>query len=184
MIYFLQIFNPLQGGLSVGLSGALFVLVPVVWFYFGQAVKPAFMETTLRLMVVLGILTSLYGLYQLTFGFPSFEQYWIDNTEFYNSISVGNVKRALATYSSAEEWGRYIEIGALIAFGFGAARVEQSAPRRRGLLCGAALTLMLMLTGQRTAIFGLIFGVLRSVHAWERRRGAARSVGCCWRWRR
>ena len=68
--------------------------------------------------MVLGILTSLYGLYQLAFGFPSFEQYWIDNTEFYNSISVGNVKRALATYSSAEEWGRYIEIGALIAFRF------------------------------------------------------------------
>ncbi|MDQ2855577.1 MAG: hypothetical protein M3R68_04555, partial [Acidobacteriota bacterium] len=35
VIYFLQIFNPLQGGLTVGLSGALFVLVPVAWFYFG-----------------------------------------------------------------------------------------------------------------------------------------------------
>src|SRR6267142_1319444 len=112
LIYFLEIFNPLQGGLTVGLSGALFMLVPVAWFYFGQTIKPAFLETTFRLVVVLGVLTSLYGLYQLTFGFPSFEQYWIDNTEFYNSISVGNVKRALATYSSAEEWGRYIELGA------------------------------------------------------------------------
>src|SRR6266550_7686264 len=119
LIYFLEIFNPLQGGIAVGLSGALFMLVPVVWFYFGQTIKPAFLETALRVMVVLGVLTSLYGLYQLAFGFPSFEQYWIDNTEFYNSISVGNVKRALATYSSAEEWGRYIEIGALIALGFG-----------------------------------------------------------------
>jgi hypothetical protein len=158
LIYFLEIFNPLQGSLSVGLSGALFVLVPVAWFYFGQAMKPAFMETALRLMVVLGILTSLYGLYQLWFGFPSFEQYWIDNTEFYNSISVGNVKRALATYSSAEEWGRYIEIGALIALGFGAC--ARNYLRRAGwFACGAALTLMLLLTGQRTAIFGLIFGV-------------------------
>jgi hypothetical protein len=157
IIYFLQIFNPLQGGLSVGLSGALFVLVPVVWFYFGQAMKPAFMETALRLMVVLGILTSLYGLYQLTFGFPAFEQYWIDNTEFYNSISVGNVKRALATYSSAEEWGRYIEVGALVALGFGAT-ASSNVRRLAWFTCAAALTLMLMLTGQRTAIFGLIFG--------------------------
>jgi hypothetical protein len=158
LIYFLEIFNPLQGGLTVGLSGALFMMVPVAWFYFGQTIKPAFIETTFRLMVVLGVLTSFYGLYQLTFGFPSFEQFWIDNTEFYNSIQVGNVKRALATYSSAEEWGRYIEIGALIAFGFAAC--AGSNLRRGGwFVCGAALTLMLMFTGQRTAIFGLIFGV-------------------------
>ncbi len=159
LIYFLQIFNPLQGGITVGLSGALFMLVPVAWFYFGQTIKPAFIETAFRLIVVLGILTSIYGLYQLTFGFPSFEQYWIDNTEFYDSIQVGLVKRALATYSSAEEWGRYIEVGALIAFGFGAC--ASSNIRRAGWFAGgAALTAMLLTTGQRTAMFGLILGVL------------------------
>lgn len=156
-IYFLEIFNPLQGGISVGLSGALFMLVPVAWFYFGQAVKPTFMMTTLRLMVVLGVVTSFYGLYQLTFGFPAFEQYWLDHTEFYDSISVGNVKRALATYSSAEEWGRYIEIGALIAFGFGSS-AKGILSRAGWFVCGAGLTVMLLLTGQRTAMFGLIFG--------------------------
>src|SRR5882672_2508222 len=146
LIYFLEIFNPLQGGITVGLSGALFVLVPVVWFYFGQTIKPAFIETVLPLMVALGLLTSLYGIYQLIFGFPSFEQYWIDNTEFYNSISVGHVKRGLATFSSAEEWGRYIEIGALVAFAFAVGANSRS--RRIGwLLSGAGLSLMLLLTG-------------------------------------
>lgn len=159
LIYFLEIFNPLQGGLSVGLSGALFMLVPVAWFYFGQTVKPKFVHAMFRLLVVLGLVTSLYGVYQLAFGFPRFEQYWIDNTEFYNSISVGNVKRALATYSSAEEWGRYIEIGALIAFGFAASAASKL--RVAGwLIGGAGLSLMLLLTGQRTAMFGLIFGCL------------------------
>ncbi|HVQ38848.1 MAG TPA: O-antigen ligase family protein, partial [Pyrinomonadaceae bacterium] len=156
---FLQIFNPLQGGIAVGLSGALFMLVPMAWFYFGQSIKPEFLETAFRLIVVLGILTSVYGLYQLIFGFPSFEQYWIDNTEFYNSIQVGNVKRALATYSSAEEWGRYIEVGALIAFGFGACAAS-NMQRAGWFACGAALTGMLLTTGQRTAIFGLMLGVL------------------------
>jgi hypothetical protein len=159
LIYFLEIFNPLQGGLTVGLSGALFMLVPVVWFYFGQAIRPAFLETAFRVVVIVGVLTSLYGLYQLAFGFPSFEQYWIDNTEFYSSISVGNVKRALATYSSAEEWGRYIEIGALIALGF-AACADRFARRAGWFLCGGALMLMLLFTGQRTSIFGLMLGVL------------------------
>jgi hypothetical protein len=157
LIYFLQIFNPLQGGLSVGFSGAMFQLVPVAWFYFGQTIKRSFVETAFKVIVVLGIITSLYGVYQLTFGFPSYEQYWIDNTEFYNSIQVGNVKRALATYSSAEEWGRYIEIGAIIAFGFVAGGVSLLR-RTSWLLAGMTLTVMLLLTGQRTAMFGLILG--------------------------
>lgn len=158
-IYLLQVFNPLQGGLSVGLSGALFMLVPVVWFYFGQTIKGSFVLTVFKMMVVIGILTSLYGLYQLAYGFPSFEQYWVDNTEFYNSISVGHVKRALGTFSSAEEWGRYIELAAIVAFGF----VVGAKNRLRGiawLLAGAGLSTMLLLTGQRTAMFGLILGVL------------------------
>jgi hypothetical protein len=159
LIYLLEIFNPLQGGLTVGFSGALFMLVPVAWFYFGQTVKPGFVQTVFRLMVVMGILTSLYGVYQLAFGFPGFEQYWIDNTEFYNSISVGHVKRALATYSSAEEWGRYIEIGGLISFGF-ATGAGSRLRRVVWLIGGAGLSLMLLLTGQRTAMFGLILGCL------------------------
>ena len=176
LIYFLQIFNPVQGGIAVGLSGALFMLVPVAWFYFGQTIKPEFLETAFRLIVILGILTSLYGLYQLIFGFPSFEQYWLDNTEFYDSIQVGRVKRALATYSSAEEWGRYIEIGAIIAFGFGAC--ASSYIRRAGwFACGAALTGMLLTTGQRTATFGLILGVLVLLLSGARTwRGAATRV--------
>jgi len=157
VIYVLEIFNPLQGGLVVGLSGTLFVLIPVAWFYFGQSMKPEFLETAFRLLVVLGILTSLYGVYQLAYGFPSFELYWIENTEFYSSISVGGVKRALATFSSAEEWGRYLECGALVALAFGAS--ARNLLRRAGwFACAGALTLMLMLTGQRTAIFGLILG--------------------------
>jgi hypothetical protein len=176
LIYFLEIFNPLQGGLGVGFSGALFVLVPVAWFYFGQTIKPSFLETIFRVIVVLGIITSLYGVYQLAFGFPSFEQYWIDNTEFYKSISVGHVERALATYSSAEEWARYIEIGALIAFAFAAGAANYL--RRAGwFLAGAVLTVMLLLTGQRTAMFGLILGcvvlLLMGARTW---RGVAGRV--------
>lgn len=159
VIYFVQIFNPLQGGLSVGLSGAMFVLVPLTWFYFAQVIKPEFLLKAFRVIVVLGLLTSLYGLYQLAFGFPAFEQYWVDNTDFYNSISVGQVERALATFSSAEEWGRYVEIGALIAFGFAVTAAKRIRQAGWGL-CGAILSVMLLFTGQRTAMFGLILGFL------------------------
>jgi hypothetical protein len=158
LIYCLQIFNPLQGAFSVGISGVIYMLVPMLWFYFGQAVRRDFVATALRLMIALGLVCSLHGIYQLVAGFPSFEQYWIDNTDFYESIAVGRVQRALATFSSAEEWGRYIEFGALAAFGF-AAGARAAAARLGYLACGAALSAMLFVTGQRSSIFGLIFGV-------------------------
>src|SRR2546423_14429535 len=129
VIYVLEIFNPLQGGLLVGLSGALFMLPPLIWFYFGQSVNERFVTRALQIVIVLGLLTSLYGLYQLLAGYPAFKQYWIGNTEFSESFGVGHVKRALATFSSAGEWGRYAELGAIAAFGFlaGAKRLRTRA---------------------------------------------------------
>src|SRR5256714_114889 len=158
LIYVLEIFNPIQGGLLVGFAGALFILPPLVWFYFGQSVSEKFVTRILQFVIVLGLITSLYGLYQLMAGYPAFEQYWIDNTEFYESIGVGHVKRALATFSSAEEWGRYAEVGAIAAFGF-VAGAKRLRTRVGWLVCGTALLGSVLLTGERTAVFGLIVGV-------------------------
>jgi hypothetical protein len=112
--------------------------------------------------VVLALATSLYGIYQLTFGYPQFEQYWLDNVEFYNAVAVGHVTRAVATFTNAEEWGRYIVLGALIAFGFGAG-ATRLLNRAGWFLCGAGLSIFLLLAGQRTAIFGLILGFISLV---------------------
>ena len=158
LIFVLEMFNPIQGGLLIGLSGALFMLVPLVWFYFGQSVSEKFIHTALRLVVLAGIVASLYGVYQLMFGYPAFEQYWIDNTDFYTSIAVGHVRRAVATFSSAEEWGRYTEIGAIVAFGLAAGAKKFSA-RVGWLICGLASLCAVLLSGQRTAVFGLLVGV-------------------------
>lgn len=158
LIFFLEIFNPLQGSLFVGLTGALFLLVPVVWFYFGQSVSDTFVRTALRLIVIIGILASLHGVYQLVFGYPKFEQYWLDNTDLYQSIAVGHVQRALATFSSAEEWGRYTQIGAIAALGFAIA-AKRFAVRAGWLLAALASLGAIVLSGQRTAIFGFMVGV-------------------------
>jgi hypothetical protein len=158
-ILFLEIFNPLQGGLYVGLTGALFVLVPVVWFYFGQVASDKFIHKALRVVVVLGILCSLYGIYQLMFGYPRFEQYWIENTDFYNSIAVGHVTRAVATFSNAEEWGRYTQLGGIISLGLALSAKELKA--RIGWLFATAASLgAVLISGQRTAVFGFTLGVM------------------------
>ncbi len=157
-IFFLQIFNPWQGALFVGLSGAMFILIPVAWFYFGQAVKTEFLEKALQLIVWMGLLCSLHGLYQLFVGYPEFENYWIKHTDHYESIAVGHVTRALATFNSAEEWGRYVQYGGLIAAGF-ALGSKQPVRRMGWAFAWAASCGVLLITGQRTAIFGLLCGI-------------------------
>ncbi len=153
-----QIFNPLQGGLYVGLVGGLYFLVPMAWFYFGQAAGGDFVPKILRLIVVLGIVSSLYGVYQVIFGYPFFEQIWIDNTDKYTSIAVYDVQRPLATFNNSEEWGRYVQIGCLISAGLFFARSEGNK-RILWLSAAAVLMGMLALTGQRTSIFGLLLGL-------------------------
>lgn len=155
LIFSVQIFNPFQGGLFVGLSGAMFILVPMTWFYFGQAVRTEFLAGAMRLIVALGLLCSLHGLYQLLYGYPAFENYWIEHTDHYESIAVGHVTRALATFNSAEEWGRYVQYGAVIACGFAHGARDRLA-RLGWAVAGAALIGVLMITGQRTGIFGLL----------------------------
>ena len=156
-IFLAQIFNPLQGGMMIGLSGAMLMLVPVSWFYFGQVISSRFMRVALQLIVALGIVTSLYGVYQLIWGYPQFERYWLDNVEFYVSIGVGHVKRPVATFTNAEEWGRYIAMGTLVAFGFSAS-ARPLLTRVSWFICGSCLATVLLFTGQRTAIFGLLLG--------------------------
>ena len=158
VIFFLQIFNPWQN-LFIGLSGAMFILLPVTWFYFGQTVKKEFLEKALRLIVWMGLLCSLHGLYQLFIGYPAFETYWIKHTDHYESIAVGHITRALATFNSAEEWGRYVQYSGTIAAGF-AFGSKHSARRICWALACCASGAVLILTGQRTAIFGLLLGII------------------------
>jgi len=48
LIYLIEVFNPLQGSLFVGLAGALFMFVPLLWFYFGQSVNEEFISKILN----------------------------------------------------------------------------------------------------------------------------------------
>ncbi len=157
LMYFVQIFNPLQGGLFVGLAGAVFMLLPLLWFYFGQAVRSDFMATALRLIVVMGLITSLYGVYQLVFGLTSFDQFWLDHSEYNDLVRVFGVVRAMATYANAEEWSRYLDISALGAFGL-AVMAKRYLHRVAWFFCGVLLFVALVLSGQRVSIFGFIFG--------------------------
>jgi len=105
--------NPLQGGLSVGLGGALLVVVPMLAFWVGRSLLD---ERTVGVLVyllgVLALLAAIYGLVQTFYGFPSWDQRWITESG-YTALKVGKTVRAFGTSSSASEYAALLAVGIL-----------------------------------------------------------------------
>jgi hypothetical protein len=127
--------NPLQGGLTVGLSGALLVVVPMLAFLVGRALldDEAF-AALLWLVAALGLVVAVYGLVQTFSGFPSWDQAWIDN-EGYTALNVGGVIRAFASFSAASEYAGFLGL-AIVAW------VAHGRRLRRWPLLASALAVL------------------------------------------
>lgn len=116
-IMFVEIFNPLQGSLSVGLAGVLFTIVPILWYYYGRHLGS---ETVLRRMLaaVVGIalLGALFGLYQTYFGLLPVEKEWLElNKVNYNAVYLTDkVIRVFSFFTSAQEYMQVVSMGAIV----------------------------------------------------------------------
>ena len=160
-LFVLEIFNPMQGGILVGLAGTLFLLVPLLWFFLGRAYfDEATTERVLRWTMILGVVCGLYGIAQAVFGFNAIDQAWIDDREpIFQSLRVGRFVRPVSTFPSPEEWSRYMMVSGTVAFGF-------LASRSRGrVLAGASFGLAiisLLLCAVRISVVGFLvsLGVL------------------------
>ena len=116
-IMFFQIFNPLQGGLNVGLAGALFTIVPILWYYFGRNLgREAVLRRLLMASVAVAFLAALYGLYQTYFGLPTVEMEWVKlNKTSYNALYINDTSiRAFSFFTSAQEYMQFVSIGVVI----------------------------------------------------------------------
>src|SRR5439155_8376143 len=74
-----QALNPLQGGIMVGLTGVICVMIPMCWFWVGQSWGSSrFAETVLFGVVVpLAVAAALFGLWQVFFGKPDYQLAWM-----------------------------------------------------------------------------------------------------------
>lgn len=116
-----QIFNPSQGGLIVGLGGALFYLVPLLWFWIGRAYGDrATIEQILRRVVVpIGVTAAALGLWQSLRGLLPFEAAWADATNAYaanyNAVLVSHdVVRAFGFFNSSAEYARFLLVVSVV----------------------------------------------------------------------
>jgi hypothetical protein len=115
LVMFFQIFNPLQGSIGVGLGGIIFVIVPILWYYYGRDyADERVLNTLLLTMVGVSLVGTAYGLYQTWFGFLPSELMWIKLNPLYSVLQVKDTLRAFAFFTSAQEYAQVLSLGIVI----------------------------------------------------------------------
>ena len=178
-----HIFNPLQGGLMVGITGAVFMLVPLLWYWVGKSFgSEEFLETFFfRMIVPLACLAALFGFYQVFFGYPEYQlEWWRPRArEMVIGMDEENL-RPLSIFPNIAEYTRYLGTALLAC----AALVL----RGRSVFLASVLALFffvaLVLSGVRGAVVFSLFSIAlmwtiqgRSVAVWIPRMVVAVAIG-------
>ena len=150
--------NPAQGGITVGLGGLLFVLVPMMAFWIGRSlVDDVEALAIIKLIAWLGVLAAAYGTYQTFSHFPSWDAAWIESAG-YTALNVGGgVVRAFGMSASAQEYAAFLGLS-IIAW---LAISLRSAGFMRFVAIGAIglESYALYYEAQRTILFLSVFAV-------------------------
>lgn len=149
----LEVLNPKQGSLNIGLSGVFFYMIPVAWFWIGRSLgSVALVEKIIyRVILPLGVCAAALGLYQNLMGFLPYQQAWIVSIgKVYTSLYVGSSVRAFGFSVSAAEYATLLEFSiALTVAAF-------FASRRLWILAGPTLATALFLSGGRGLTIKLV----------------------------
>lgn len=150
-------FNPLQGGISTGLAGLLFVLVPTLAFWVGRSLcSDRMIAMILKLFAILGIPAAVYGLVQTFSGFPSWDANWISrHSSDYLALKVNDVPRAFASFSSVSEYATFLGIAFVVWVGMGLPRLVSPLV----LVALATLAVAILYEGVRGVVFLVVIGV-------------------------
>lgn len=107
----LQIFNPQQGGLMVGVAGVMFYLVPLLWFWIGRAYASAsFMKTLLfKVVVPLAVLAAAMGYYQTFFGYLPYQMAWY-KIAGYTALGSLGIQAPISFFSSHTAYAVFLNV--------------------------------------------------------------------------
>jgi hypothetical protein len=157
LLVLLGAINPLQGSLTAGLAGLLFILVPTLGFWIGRVLCD---DTTVKRVLVIAAFFSIaeaaYGLAQTFGGFPSWDSAWIANhQDQYAALYVGDFIRPFGSFSSFAEYSYFLGIGLIVWVGV-------AAKRRLFLLAAPAALLLavaIFYASTRTTVVALVAGL-------------------------
>jgi hypothetical protein len=149
-IMVLQVFNPFQGGILIGLAGVLFYLVPLVWYFLGFGFRsPGLLTAVINTMMIVCVVSALYGLKQVYFGYSEAELVWQRFTGFAVEVSQ-KVQRPYSFFSSPAEFTHVLTIGFVLFF------CQLLAGKRFAVVPLAVLGMTTVLSGQRGAVVSLM----------------------------
>jgi hypothetical protein len=114
----IEMFNPAQGDLQVGIAGALFYLAPLLWFWVARSFASREFAAHFTWTVIgVAAAAAALGLYQTYFGFLPFEQRWVEQIGYQSLYISDQVIRAVGFFNSSAEYQRYLVLGTMSVFG-------------------------------------------------------------------
>lgn len=119
VVMLLEVFNPKQGGVIVGLGGMMFYIIPVLWSFISQDVADkAGMQNFFRIVVFLGLLAALYGFKQTFFGLSVGERIWMTKSGEAALYLGGDETRPFSFLTNASEYAGFLSMAIVISFVF------------------------------------------------------------------
>jgi hypothetical protein len=182
VLMFIEIFNPMQGGLQIGLAGALFYLAPLLWFWVGRSFASYELAAafTFRVVIVIGTAAALLGLFQTYFGLLPFEQEWVEQNGYGALFISDEIVRAIGFFSSSAEYQRYLLAAAVTLLAI------WLTDRSRLIVLLPLLLMAVFLAAARgpvvmfLAAAAVVWAIsARSTTAWAPRLGIATLVAVC-----
>jgi hypothetical protein len=156
-IMILEIFNPIQGPVIVGIGGAMFYLVPIFWFWLGWRYGSLTLLRRLifHVMVPLGAIAAIMGIIQTYVGYLPWQLEWLDKVGSHiHAMHLGNgVLRAVGFSVNGIEFITLLmtSLVTCVALFF--------AGKRPYLLLAPPLAFALFLSSSRTSVVFSLFGM-------------------------
>jgi hypothetical protein len=149
----LEIFNPRQGGIAVGVGGAMFFVIPILWFWVARNYATDRMMFVLfyRVFLPIGILDGLLGVAQAYIGFFPWEKAWAIKLGSQYTFSAGHM-RSFGFSTGASEFASTLLISSLFVM------AAIFAGRRAYVLLMPVMLAASVLSSSRGLIVRLLFG--------------------------
>jgi len=151
---FLEILNPTQGSILVGITGSLFYIIPILWFWIARAYATDRMMFLLfyRVFLPIGVLDGLLGIAQTYVGFFPWEKAWALKLGTQYTFSAGHM-RSFGFSTGASEFASTLLIASVCVM------AALFAGRRTYILLLPLLLGASLLSSSRGLIVRLLFGM-------------------------
>lgn len=154
LLFVAQAFNPLQGSIFVGVAGGLFFVIPPLWAFIGLMLDERDIRRIMTMVVIIGTVATLYGIYQHYFGFSEVERLELESKGFIKAF--GEQPRIMSTFAGLSDFSLYMATMGVFCF----ARYWESRKQIFYLGLLGLNVFALLWSASRTSVLILAFSII------------------------